>query len=126
MRSCVYLLSLAAVFVVGGDVLAHNDRGSLIEGVRWHGHGHFSSGNRVLNDAFGTRVIWGVHERHLNTYDANRNNLTSRGYNDVLVTYRLGKNAADEMIAVAVTIAVVVVILLLVLPTSLAPIARKR
>ena len=89
MRSCVYLLLLAAVLVGSAEVQADNNRGTVVEGVRWHGHEHLSRSNRVLHDAFGSRVIWGVHYRHLNTYDANRNSLTSRGYDDVLVTYRV-------------------------------------
>ena len=92
MHNCVYLL-LAAVVVGGVDVLAHNDHGTVIEGVRWHGHRHFRNGNRVLHDAFGSRVIWGVHSRHLDSYDANRNRLTSKGYDDVLVTYRVRQDS---------------------------------
>lgn len=87
MRNCIFLLCIAAALIYGAEARAHNDRGSVVEGVRWHGHEHHPSGNRVLHDAFGSRNIWGIRSIHIDGYDANRNRLTANGYDDVLVTY---------------------------------------
>ncbi len=87
MRSCIHLLCLAAVFVYSADLRAHNNRGSVVEGVRWHGHEHLRSSNRVLHEAFSSRNIWGIRDIHLNLYNAKRGRLTANGYDDVLVTY---------------------------------------
>ena len=88
MRSCIHLLCLAAVFAYSADLRAHNDRGSVVEGVRWHGHKTARNVNRVLHEAFGSRrSIWGIRDTHIDLYDANRTRLTASGYDDVLVTY---------------------------------------
>ena len=92
MRSCIYLLCLATVSVYSADSRAHNNRGSVVEGVRWHGHEHLRSSNRVLYEAFSSRNIWGIRDAHLALYDANRNRLTANGYDDVLVTYIVRDN----------------------------------
>ena len=92
MRSCIYLLCLATVLVYSTDSRAHNNRGSVVEGVRWHGHEHSRDGNSVLHEAFGSRNIWGIRERHLDSYNANRDRLTANGYDEVLVTYTVRNN----------------------------------
>ena len=87
MRSFVFLLSLAAVCAYSTALQAHDARGSLVEGVRWHGHQHSPRGNRVLHDAFSNRTIWGISASEISSYKDRRHNLTAHGYDNVLVTY---------------------------------------
>lgn len=92
MRSYIYLVCLATVLAYSADSHAHNNRGSVVEGVRWHGHEHSRDGNRVLHEAFGSRNIWGIRARHLDSYTANRDRVTANGYDEVLVTYSVRNN----------------------------------
>ena len=87
MRNFVYLLSLLTVCTYSAALHAHDDRGSLVEGVRWHGHQHSARGNSVLHDAFGNRGIWGITSSEIGRYNDHRDSLTSNGYDKVLVAY---------------------------------------
>ena len=87
MRFFIYLLALAAACTYNIALHAHDDRGSVVEGVRWHGHEHHRRGNRVLHEAFGSRTIWGIRGTDLHSYQSNRDRVTANAYDDVLVTY---------------------------------------